>query len=545
MPPIDAGAAAPPASSLAQALAHAAAGTQGLRIFNGQGELETQASYRELLLQARARATQLRGLARRGPVPTVVGLIAQTHWPFLVNFMACQWAGMLPCPLPPPSGGQGIGPYARRIRAMLAAVQASALLLDDLHSPLQSHFSALETPETTELPVVPVCALPPADETAALQPLQPDEGAYIQFSSGTTSAPKGIEISQRAICNNLNSILHGGLRIHAGDRAFSWLPLYHDMGLVGFFLAPDMGGVPLDLLPAQAFARRPQLWPRLMAQLQSTVCFAPSFAWRLAADRTAPHEAAELQLRLRVAGVGGDVVRTDDLNRFAARFAASGFAPGQFQPSYGLAEATLAVCMGPVHVDEEGRLACGRPLPGWQVRVVDDSGASVPALQTGRIQIQGNALMTGYWQCGQRQPVAPGDWFQTDDLGYLARSGALVVTGRRQSLLVLRGRNVQAEAIETAVGAALQLPHGTVMAFQDATAASSASSASVLTVLVECALQDEAMREQCRSIARKAVFIACGNAADVRLVPPRTVKLTTSGKVARRSTIDQLARAHD
>ena len=533
---------APPVSSLAQALERAAASDKGLRIFNGQGQIEAQVSYQDLFEHAHARATQLRGLSRTGTVPAVVGLIAHTHLPFLVNFMACQLAGILPCPVPPPTVALGIDTYAQRILGMLSAVQANVLLLDDLHESLGSHFKRMEAPELTDLTMMPIRSLPPADDTVELRPLQGGEGAYIQFSSGTTRAPKGIEISQLAICNNLNSILYDGLHIEAGDRAFSWLPLYHDMGLVGFFLAPVMGAVPLDLLPPQVFARKPHLWPRLMAQLQSTVCFAPSFAWRLAADRTAPQDAEAMRLNLRVAGVGGDVVRMDDLDRFSACFAASGFLPHQFRPSYGLAEATLAVCMGPVLVDEEGRLAGGRPLSGWQVRVVDEGGASLPALQIGRIQVRGNALMTGYWRRGGRQIMAAEDWFQTDDLGYLSNSGELVVTGRQQALLVLRGRNIQAETIELAVCSALQLSHGMVMAYQEAMPQSLSSG---LVVLVECAQQDLALREQRKAIAQRAVLMTCGNAADIRLVPPRAVKLTTSGKIARQSTIEYVSRGYD
>lgn len=249
-----------------------------------------------------------------------------------------------------------------------------------------------------------------------------------------------------------------------------------------------------------------------------------------------------MRLSLRVAGVGGDVVRMEDLDRFSACFAASGFLPQRFRPSYGLAEATLAVCMGAVLVDEEGRLACGRPLSGWQIRVVDEGGASLPALQIGRIQVRGNALMTGYWQRGGLQRLTSEDWFQTDDLGYLSNSGELVVAGRQHALLVLRGRNVQAEAIELAVSSALQLPHGMVMAYQEAMPQSLSSA---LVVLVECAQQDLALREQRKAMAQRAVLMTCGNAADIRLVPPRAVKLTTSGKIARQRTIDCLSRDHD
>ncbi|WP_354448742.1 AMP-binding protein [Ottowia thiooxydans] len=538
----EAGSVRPPIHSLAEALERAAASPAGLRIFDGRGALAAQASYKELYVQARARATQLRCLARTELIPPVVGLIAHTHLSFIVDFMACQWAGLLPCPIPPPTVALGIETYVQRVSRMLSAVQAKALLLDDTHASLQSHFERVAEPEIKGLSLMTTRTLPAVDETVDLRPLQGSEGAYIQFSSGTTSDPKGIEISQRAICHNLNAILHAGLCITPGDRAFSWLPLYHDMGLVGFLLAPIMGAVPLDLLPPQVFARRPQLWPRLMAELQSTICFAPSFAWSLAADRTPPDEAERIRLNLRVAGVGGDAVRMHELNRFAERFEAGGFSAKQFQPCYGLAEATLAVSMGPVSTDTQGQLASGKPLPGWEVRIVDETGAALPARQVGRIQIRGPALMTGYWQSGHLSPVQPDEWFLTEDLGYLASTGELVVTGRLQSLLVLRGRNVHAEAIEDAVCAALHLPHGTVLAYQEVPQQSLSTG---LVVLVECSLQDAEQREQWMVTARKAAFHVSGDATEIRLVPPRTVKLTTSGKIARQTTLDQILKVHD
>ncbi|WP_157667474.1 AMP-binding protein [Comamonas serinivorans] len=531
-----------PPASLAEGLARAASSPAGLRLFNGRGQLTAELSYRALNQQARVRATQLRALAGAGPRPAVVGLIAHTSLSFITDFLACQWAGLLPCPLPPPTVALGVGPYVERTLRMLAAVQASALLLDASHTPLQAAFERQAESIAPGLRVVPTDSLPAAADTVGLQPLQGSDAAYIQFSSGTTNAPKGIEISQRAICHNLHAILHAGLRIQPDDRAFSWLPLYHDMGLVGFLLAPILGAVPLDLLPPQAFARHPQLWPRLMAELRSTICFAPSFAWGLAADRTPPDQASALRLKLRVAGVGGDVVREHDLHRFATRFDVSGFSAGQFHPCYGLAEATLAVSMGPASVDAHGRSTSGTPLPGWDIRIVDDAGAPLPAMQTGRIHLRGPALMTGYWQHGRLSPVSPQDWFATEDLGHLTPAGELVVTGRLQSLLVIRGRNVHAEAVEAAVCAQLQLAHGTVMALQEARAPGESMA---LVVLVECPVQDPDQRRQWADTARRAAFSASGDAAEIRLVAPRTVKLTTSGKIARQMTLDHLRQGHD
>ncbi|MGB3067141.1 MAG: AMP-binding protein, partial [Ottowia sp.] len=531
------------AQSLAQTLAHAATRETGLRLFNGQGELAAQISYRDLHQHALTRARQLQAWASRHSWQrhTAIGLLADTSLSFITNFFACQYAGLVPCPVPPPQVGLGLQNYVQRMDGMLCNVQARALLIDEGHAPLQAHFER----QGAVVPLVQTASLPPGEppHSALLTPLQDTEPAYIQFSSGTTNAPKGIQISQRAICRNMHGILHTGLRITSSDRAFSWLPLYHDMGLVGFLLSPIAGAVPLDLLPPQAFARRPQLWPRLMSDLRSTVCFAPGFAWRLAAERTPEDEARHLSLSaLRIAGVGGDFIRAGDLNGFTQRFAASGFTEESFHPCYGMAEATLAVSMGPARADDTGMLTSGKPLPGWEVRIVNEAGAPLPARQTGLVHLRGSSLMTGYWQNGQLLPAASDDWFHTKDVGYLTVDGDLVVTGRQQSLLVIRGRNVHAEAVESAVSEALRLSHGAVMAYQEAS--SSMVDPADLVVLVECPAQDPKERTHWAETARQAAFAASGAAADVRLVAPRTVKLTSSGKIARQWTLKALI-GHD
>lgn len=523
-------------SCLAEALEYAASSSAGLRIFDARGNLTAKISYQDLYQAARMRATQLQGLTRKWPQPAVIGLIAQTSLSFITDFFACQLVGLLPCPLPPPPVALGLEAYVRRTRQLLAAVQARMLLFDSIHAPLLDWFERFARSDDPNLQLIRSTSLPVPDESLTSQPLKGDAAAYIQLSSGTTHEPKGIQISQHAVCHNLKAILHEGLQIKSCDRAFSWLPLHHDMGLVGFLLAPLMGAVPLDLLPPQAFARRPQIWPNLMAKLGSTVCFAPSFAWGLAADRTSLEEAQQLRMNLRIAGVGGDMVRAHDLNRFTKRFEASGFAPQSFHPCYGLAEATLAVSMGSSNPDALDRLSSGKPLTNWEIRIVDDAGASLPALKSGHIHIRGPALMTGYWQEGLLSRLSPQAWFRTEDLGYLTPSGELVVTGRMQSLLLVRGRNVHAEAIESAICEDLQLPHGTVMAFQEERPFSAG-----IVIAVECGSKDQALRQQWTEAVRKIVFETCQDAAEILLVSPRTVKLTTSGKIARQMTLERLS----
>ncbi|TDS69620.1 AMP-binding protein [Comamonas sp. JUb58] len=520
-------------SSLAEVLEYAAGSLAGLRIFDASGKQTEHISYRDLYLTAEKRARQFQALKPNILQPAIIGLFAQTNLSFITDFFACQLAGITPCPVPPPAISLGLEEYVQRTKKMLAAVQAKALLFDATHAPLFDFFERLASSDAPNLQLIHATSLPTPGGVLAQKPQQDEDAAYIQLSSGTTHAPKGIQISQQAVCRNLHTILHEGLKIQPSDKAFSWLPLHHDMGLVGFLLAPLMGAVPLDLLPSQAFARRPQVWPKLMAQLGSTISFAPSFAWGLAADRTSTTEAQQMQLKLRIAGVGGDMVRTHDLNRFAHRFADSGFSLHKFHPCYGLAEATLAVGMGSSPQNSVDRLSNSQPLSDWEVRIVDDVGSPLPKLQAGHIHIRGPSLMTGYWKQGQLFRLAPQEWFHTDDIGHFTQSGELVVTGRAQSLLLVRGRKVQAEAIELAACAALELSHGSVMAYQD-------HQSTRIVIVVECSSRAEVLRQQWIETIREVVFHVCGDAADILLVPPRTIRLTTSGKIARRTTLERL-----
>ena len=238
------------------------------------------------------------------------------------------------------------------------------------------------------------------------------EEAYIQYSSGSTSNPKGVLISQKAIIANARGILREGLKLTPDDRAFSWLPLYHDMGLVGFCLSPMLGQVRVDFLATTSFARRPALWLKLMSDNSSTITYSPSFGYDLAARRI-NGEAVTLDLsRLRVAGIGGDMVRADVLENFGATLSVAGFRPQAFLPSYGMAETTLAISFvdpdKPIRIDMIDRHAlktraarfrpgasnarsfvvCGRPLAESTVEIRDERGAALGDRQVGRIFVK-------------------------------------------------------------------------------------------------------------------------------------------------------------
>jgi fatty-acyl-CoA synthase len=388
-----------------------------------------------------------------------------------------------------------------------------------------------------------------------LRPFGPDDVAYIQYSSGSTSSPKGVLISQRAIVANTSGILRHGLNARPDDRAFSWLPLYHDMGLVGFCLAPMMGQVSVDYLPTSAFARRPALWLKLMSENKSTACYSPSFGYDLAGRRI-NGEASTLDLsNWRVAGIGGDMVRADVLAHFARTLKVAGFDERAFLPSYGMAETTLGVTFAsttdPIRVDtidrnvykttQEARPAepgkdarsfvvCGKPLPGHVVEIRSADGTVLGERRIGRIFVKGPSVMTGYFQDqAATDAVLSADGFlDTGDMGYWL-DGELVITGRVKDLILHNGRNIWPQDIEWAAEQIEPLKSGDVAAF----AVEGEDGDDEVVVLVQCRVQDKQDMDMLRQKVAAVVHQTAGVECTIVLVPPKSLPFTSSGKLSR------------
>jgi fatty-acyl-CoA synthase len=285
------------------------------------------------------------------------------------------------------------------------------------------------------------------DEADALK-FGPAELCYIQYSSGSTSAPKGVIGTQASVNANLHGITRHGLKLQPHDRATSWLPLYHDMGLIGFALAPMYGQRSVDFIATSDFVRRPLLWLRLMSDNKATITYSPSFGYELSARRAAKAEDGAIDLStLRVAGIGGDMVRPEALNLFGEAFAPNGFKASAFLPSYGMAEATLAISftdigepIGVDHVDmrhynrsgvaqpssaltspdhRRGFVLCGKPLPDHAIDVRGEDGATLKDREVGRIFIKGPSLTPGYFSDAEAtKRLYDGEWLDTGDMGY-------------------------------------------------------------------------------------------------------------------------------
>ncbi|MFO1090486.1 MAG: fatty acyl-AMP ligase [Hyphomicrobiales bacterium] len=541
--------------TLAEGLDYAARGETGFTFYSARGAVAEVLTYADLRDRALRMAHRLvnSGLKKGDRV----AVVAETGAQFMDVFFGCQYAGLVPCPVPYTMQIGGRESYVERLAGMMRSAAVSlAVTPADLLPHLQEAAAMAHAPKVMtheELSLVPAYG-------AKLRPMGKDEVAYIQYSSGSTSAPKGVLISQRAITANVRGILQHGLKVSPADRAFSWLPLYHDMGLVGFCLSPMMGQVSVDYLATTSFARRPNLWLKLMSENRCTVSYSPSFGYDLAGRRVTS-ESAGLDLSAwRIAGIGGDMVRNDVLQTFAKAYADCGFDAKAFLPSYGMAESTLAITFcdldKPPRVDVVDRahyklsrravpasvaaklspertrtfIACGRPMPGHRVEIRDDNGRVLGDREIGHILVSGPSLMSGYFRNVDATAAVMGEdgFMDTGDMGYWL-DGEIVITGRAKDLILHNGRNIWPQDIEWAAEQIEPLRSGDAAAF----AVEGKNDTDEVVVLVQCRLNNpDAMEALRRQIAAK-VHQAAGVECEVVLVPPKSLPFTSSGKLSR------------
>jgi fatty-acyl-CoA synthase len=537
-------------NSVPAALDYAAGGDTGYNFYNLRGEISASLSYRDLRAQALALASRLAGRFERG---TRIAIIAETGPDFMITFYACQYAGIAPAPMPMPVSLGGKDGYLQQIRRMVEGAKACAAVGPrDLRGFLREATAGLDGIEVFDFDALK--ALPAG---AAAEPFGPDEICYIQYSSGSTSAPKGVIGTQASVIANLEGITRCGLDLRPDDRAASWLPLYHDMGLIGFCLAPMYGQRSVDFIATSDFVRRPLLWLRLMSENGASITYSPSFGYELSARRAARAEDGAIDLsRLRVAGIGGDMVRADALDLFAEAFADCGFDRKAFLPSYGMAETTLAISFAalntPVRIDHvdmrhytrsgiaqpasavtspehrRGFVVCGRALPGHEIEVRGDDGAPLGPRAVGRIFVKGPSLTPGYFS----DPAASlalfnGQWLDTGDMGYFL-DGEIVITGRAKDLIIINGRNIWPQDIEWAVEKIDGVRQGGVAAFSV-----DDGYGERIVVVAERRGMDDAALEALRRELGKVVQTAAGAPAEIVLAKPHSMVLTSSGKLSR------------
>lgn len=543
-------------SNLAEALDYAATGVTGCNFYNGRGVIETVLPYEQLREEALGLAHRLLGLGvERG---ARVALAAETDPDFLRFFFACQYAGLIPVPLPVPITLGSHKAYVNQLKTMLANCRPSiavapisiAPLLNEAADGLELAFTG--SPES-------FLALP--ENKAALKSLQHCELAYLQYTSGSTRFPRGVMISQETLLHNLRGIIRHGLKIRRGDRCVSWLPFYHDMGLVGQVLGSVASQLSIDYLGSREFAMRPRQWLALMSQNRGTISFGPPFGYELCERRLRQGEAEQFDLSAwRVAGVGAEMIHPDSLHRFAQALAPAGFDHKAFLACYGMAECSLAVSFAPLseglsvdHVDadhlaESGRalplekpsgdnrprirsfVDCGIPLPDFEIEIRDDQGCVLDERHSGTIFLRGGSVMSGYFDdpYSTRAVLSPDGWLNTGDIGY--RIGErLVVSGRSKDLIIINGRNIWPQDLEHLAEQQPEIRSGNALAF----AAPSLDEIDIAVMVVQCRETDDQKRADLIERIRRRVYAELSIDCHIELAPLHTLPRTSSGKLSR------------
>lgn len=410
---------------------------------------------------------------------------------FVLSFLAALFAGMVPVPIYPQLSFKNAESYNDSLSHIVRASGATMLLTTDDAKP---YVDPVSTRAPSLRKILTIGDLAGAGGLANAVVL-PDDLAFLQFTSGSTSRPKGVMVTHGNLAANAEAFMIHGLERDPGiDKGVSWLPLFHDMGLIGFVVGPLFTNVPCVFLPTASFVRTPRVWLDKIHHHRGTITYAPSFAYALVAKRLKDKDVEGLDLScVRVAGCGAEPIQSKALRDFAEKLAPTGFNPRALLPSYGMAEATLAVTFVPVgdglrtdEVDaaaltrgqasasDHGRsiVDCGRAFPEHAVAVIDAAGRRLGERQVGQIVVSGPSVTAGYFEQPELtretfKPLTDGAgecWLHTGDLGYLA-GGRLFVCGRVKDLIIIRGRNYYPSDIEWAVAELSNVRRGNVVAF--------------------------------------------------------------------------------
>ena len=539
-------------SGLADALCYAAEGDTGFNFYDHSGQLQAVVSYRELLDDSRILARRLCSLGC--PRGSRVGIVAETDPMFHRFFFACQFAGLVPVPIP---AGLQLGAhkaYVTQIRRMLESCGAKIAVAPDSHAALLEEvasslpFVMSGTPDAFD-------DLPMAD--VELQPSQGSEIAYLQYTSGSTRFPRGVEITQATALENLREIAETGLKLDCNDRFVSWLPFYHDMGMIGFILVPLIAQLSADYLSPRSFAMRPRLWLKLISDNRGTISSSPTFGYALCARRLRPSDYERYDLRSwRAACVGAEQIKPEPLREFARTLAPCGFNPNAFTACYGMAETVLAVSFAPLaqgikvdFVDGEsmratgaattvdpasehaaGYVDCGPVLPGFEFAVRDPDGRELGDRHCGEIFLRGPSLMSGYFHdaAATTAVMSPNGWLDTGDIGYRIGSN-LVITARSKDVIIIKGRNIWPHDMESLAEGLEDVRLGGVAAF----AVPQEDGEDQAVLVVETRDRDAESRDELIHAIRALMHEHFGINVLIDLVKPGTLPRTSSGKLSR------------
>lgn len=512
---------------------------------------DIQFTYRALAERARNAAAGLREL---GIAPEDrVAIMLPTSMDFFIAFFGALYAGAIPVPIYPPARASQIEEHLRRQAGILNNAGAKQLVtsreMREAATLLRSLVDHLEG-------VTSVAGLPAA--AGGLPRVEnPGATALIQYTSGSTGAPKGVVLSHANILANIRA-LGTAIGASSSDTFVSWLPVYHDLGLIGAWLGCLYYGAQLVIMPPHRFLLRPERWLWAIHRHRGTLSAAPNFAFDQCVRHIEDAAIDGLDLSsLRLVANGSEPVSAVTIRRFTGRFARYGFRAEAMAPAYGLAENTVGLTLPPTGrgplVDRIARrrlveqgiaqsardqepmaeiVSCGCPLPGHEVRVVDDTGHELPERGEGRIQFRGPSATSGYFrEPAKTTELFDGEWLETGDLGYIA-GGELYVTGRTKDIIIRGGRHLHPSEVEAAVANVPGVEERGVAAFGTHDPQTGTER---LVVVVETALPQDDQPRLRDLIATATIGVLDAPPEEIAFVPPHALPKTASGKL-RRST---------
>ncbi|XAP78157.1 fatty acyl-AMP ligase [Citromicrobium bathyomarinum] len=542
-------------ATFSEAIDYAARSEKGLNFHDMRGTLERAYTYREMRADALEMAQRL--VASGIEPQDRVALIAETSPEFAALFCACIYAGAWPVPLPLPTGFGGKDGYIDQLVVQLQSSDPKILIY-----PPEIDEMAKAAADRQGCEGIDWDSFATRDKAdAELPQVNPEDICYLQYSSGSTRFPTGVAVTHKALLHNLYGH-SSAMDLGTNDRVVSWLPWYHDMGLVGCFLSVIANQVSIDYLKTEHFARRPLAWLDLISRNQgNTLSYSPTFGYDICARRISSQSDVGNRFdlsRWRTAGNGADMIRPDVMQNFVNAFADAGFKASAFTPSYGLAEATLAVTVMPpgegirVELVEEERLSgarrnlnrparyraivnCGKPLPDMEVEIRGEGNEIKSDHQIGKVWCRGPSIMHSYFrnqeateECLIPSDDGKGSWLDTGDMGYMA-DGYLFIVGRAKDMIIINGKNHWPQDIEWAVEQLPGFNHGDIAAFS----VEREDGEEAPAVLVHCRVSDPEERRVLRERIREKVQSVTGMQCLVELVPPRTLPRTSSGKLSR------------
>jgi fatty-acyl-CoA synthase len=512
---------------------------------------ETHYGYVEVerLTAGRAKALQDLGLNKGDRV----GIVVIEPEDFVLSFLACIRIGVLPVPMYPPMSFGALDAYADKTSRILTNAGASVLVASDkLKNLLYSQLDAVPSLRrfvTSE-------SLRVSKGEPVYPEIVPDDLCFLQYTSGSTSDPKGVMVSHASLIANTHHIIFDALQMEPekGDKAVSWLPLYHDMGLIGFVIAPITSGIGSVFIPTLRFIKRPSVWMDTVHRHRGNASFAPNFAFALVTRRAKESDLEKWDLScLKVLGCGAEPIQPATMREFTELYGSRCNLPEtSLMPAYGMAEATLAMSLvlapdkfvthvvdaetfqgeGKAIPPVEGKpfienVGCGPAFKDHQLVAMAEDGTILPEDMEGELCLKGASVTPGYFRNAEATAEAYRDgWLHTGDLGYV-HDGQIYVTGRIKDLIILNGRNVHPQSIEWAAADVEGVRKGNVIAFSVP-----GTSSEELVVVAESRGSDPvALADAIRLHVQRELAITC---ADVLVLGPGNLPKTSSGKLQRR-----------